>query len=44
MCISSQAEIAEVIDLKEADSVPSHQRIELRIDDENQHFDEDYYL
>ena len=43
-CLLCQAEIPDMIDLPDADSVARKDRTELRLTDELQHFDDDYYM
>ena len=39
-----QSELHDIIDLKDADKVPATERRVLRIQDEQDHFDDDHYL
>ncbi len=39
-----QSELTDIIDLKDADSVPVHERRKLRREHEQEHFNEDHYL
>ncbi len=39
-----QSELTDIIDLKDADSVPVQERSKLRKEHEQEHFSEDHYL